>query len=202
MNQFEMLTLSQVAAHPDHFAIDIPLPGGETIHFRPLLPDEAARLAEFLEGLSPQTRQFWITGGYDLAAAQEMCKAIARYDKLRFVAVQAGERIIALFEFSFDILPSDQMRFRVYGVELATVKDCRFGPCIADDYQGLGLGIQLFNHMVEIARLFGQRRIILWGGVHAENLRAIKYYEKLGFERVGSFTTGDGIDCYDMMFKL
>jgi RimJ/RimL family protein N-acetyltransferase len=56
--------------------------------------------------------------------------------------------------------------------------------------------------MVEIARLFGQGRIILWGGVHAENLRAIKYYEKLGFERVGSFTTGDGIDCYDMMFKL
>ncbi|MFE9363057.1 hypothetical protein ACFYNN_09525 [Streptomyces sp. NPDC006978] len=47
-----------------------------------------------------------------------------------------------------------------------------------------------------------QARIILWGGVRADNPRAIRYYEKNGFQRVGRFTEADGTLSPDMMLAL
>lgn len=80
------LTLDDVAAHPDDFSHVVVLPPQPPITFRPLLPDDAPRLAAFLARLSPQTRARATYPGYDLATAQEMCAAIARYDKLRMAA--------------------------------------------------------------------------------------------------------------------
>ncbi|MFH9836413.1 hypothetical protein ACH4NC_34765 [Streptomyces sp. NPDC017201] len=51
-------------------------------------------------------------------------------------------------------------------------------------------------------RLLARTRIILWGGVRADNPRAIRYYEKNGFQRVGRFTEADGTLSPDMMLAL
>jgi ribosomal protein S18 acetylase RimI-like enzyme len=41
----------------------------------------------------------------------------------------------------------------------------------------------------------GRRRIFLWGGVKAENFRAIRFYERLGFIRLGTFLyEGENLD--------
>jgi ribosomal protein S18 acetylase RimI-like enzyme len=56
--------------------------------------------------------------------------------------------------------------------------------------------------MVDIAKRFGKKRIILWGGVLSDNARAIRFYEKHGFFRVGSFASQDGEQCLDMMLRL
>ncbi|MEU2180061.1 GNAT family N-acetyltransferase [Streptomyces thermolilacinus] len=53
-----------------------------------------------------------------------------------------------------------------------------------------------------MARRFGRNRIILWGGVLADNQRAIRFYEKQGFRTVGSFTGADGAESLDMMLDL
>lgn len=44
----------------------------------------------------------------------------------------------------------------------------------------------------------GRTRIILWGGVRADNPRAIRYYEKNGFQPVGLFTEADGSRSLDL----
>ncbi|CAL9335949.1 hypothetical protein SUDANB176_00165 [Streptomyces sp. enrichment culture] len=53
-------------------------------------------------------------------------------------------------------------------------------------------GTQVFPLIADVARRFGKKRIILWGGVPTDNPRAIRYYEKQGFRTVGSFTGADG----------
>jgi diamine N-acetyltransferase len=201
MTEPPLLTLNTVAAQPGMITWTLALPSGEQVLFRPLLPADVDRLTRFLEGLSAQTRRFWSHSSYDRATAQALCDAIARYDKLRLVAVNQDDRIVALFEFSMDLVENDIERFRGYGMELHNETDCRFGPCVADDYQGTGLGRILFPPTVEIARRFGQQRIILWGGVFVENGRAIHYYERLGFQRIGEFRKEAG-PCYDMIYRI
>ena len=44
--------------------------------------------------------------------------------------------------------------------------------------------------------------MILWGGVFAENARAIRYYEKNGFRLCGQFQDPDGRECWDGFLSL
>ena len=196
--QAHPLTLADIAARPGDYDHVVMLSSGDRLTFRPLLPDDDLRLAEFLAALSPQTRAFSTFPSYDLATAREMCTAIARYDKLRFVAT-TSERIVALFELSFDLTADDLVRYHSYGIPLDTATDCRFGPTIADDYQNRGLGSLLLPYVVDIARRFGQRRMILWGGVMANNQWAIHYYQNHGFQIAGEFHNDANIACYDMI---
>ncbi|WSQ32844.1 GNAT family N-acetyltransferase (plasmid) [Streptomyces sp. NBC_01527] len=64
------------------------------------------------------------------------------------------------------------------------------------------MGTRVFPIVGDIARRFGEKRIILWGGVLADNLRAIRYYEKQGFQSVGSFTDAGGAWALDMILDL
>jgi RimJ/RimL family protein N-acetyltransferase len=197
------LTLASVFEHPQTVTYQVGLREGESMVLRPLQPDDVSALASFLEGLSPQTRHFSIFASYDWAMAQALCDAINRYDKLRFV-VEIAERgeVAALFEFSFDLPERDLQRYAEHGVTLNAVHTCRWGPTIADAYQNRGLGSRTFPYMVETARRFGRRRIILWGGVLADNARAIHFYEKQGFRHVGLFKTDDDLLCIDMVLDL
>ena len=199
--QSTILTLASVAADPATVTSHLILPTGETIVFRPLAPDDDGALADFLQNLSPQTRRFSTYASYDLAAAQEMCEAINRYDKLRMVAT-SGQRIVALFEFSFGLVNDDIKRYQSYGIALDERSDCRFGPCLADNYQDRGLGSQLLPAMLDIAHRFGKQRMILWGGVLADNARAIRYYEKNGFRLLGKFHNDMDEECWDAMRLL
>jgi RimJ/RimL family protein N-acetyltransferase len=139
---------------------------------------------------------------HDRATAQELCSAINRYDKLRFVLENAGRKIVGLLEFSFDIPPSDLERFARYGTTLSSATDCRFGPTLADAYQDKGIGTQVLQPMLDIAKQFGRQRMILFGGVLADNSRAIHFYEKNGFTKAGQFENSDGHACLDMIKVL
>lgn len=199
------LTLQDVAANPLALTWQVALPLGEQVILRPLAAGDARPLAAFLAGLSAETRYFWLLSSYDLNEARALCDAIARYDKLRFVVqTQAGQdaAIIGLLEFSFDLTDDDLRRYRGYGIDLERGRDCRFGPCLADAYQGRGVGPLLFAKMAEVARRFAQQRILLWGGVLAANRRAIRFYEKVGFRDVGHFVNALGDPCVDMLYFL
>ena len=190
-----------MASRPEVATYRLDLPGGERLVIRPLTAEDEAALAAFFAGLSPHTRRFSNYTGDAGSMARELCEVIARYDKLRMVA--AGDSgVVALFEFSLSILPSDIERFCSYGIDLDGETDVRFGPCVADTYQDRGLGSRLLSFMWDIARRFGQRRVILWGGVHADNARAIRFYQKNGFCLVGRFRNDDGIECWDALCAL
>lgn len=178
-------------------------PGGTAV-FRPLETADVGRLAEFLSSLSGETRRFWNLESYDHSAAAELCDAIGRYDKLRFVAQETAAPflLLASFEFSFGIPPGDTERFRSYGITLSETTDCRFAPCVRDALQGSGLANALMPLAVDIARRFGRSRIILWGGVDSENRRAIRFYEKHGFTSLGRFGNPGGREAIDMILHL
>ena len=197
------LSLSDGEKNPQVLTFKSTLPSGEEVVFRPIEAVDVKLLTEFLEGLSEQTRDFYILDSYDSAKAQEFCDAINKYDKLRFVAINTStKKGVALVEYSFDIPEGDTKRFLGYGITLNSKTDCRMGPCIADDYQKKGVGSVLFPHIVDIARKFNKERIILWGGVFEDNKKAITFYSKNGFKKVGSFKGTKDASTLDMMREV
>lgn len=200
-----LLTLAEMAQNPADFTTPLRAATGEQIFLRPLIPGDVEMLARFLAGLSAESRRLSTFSGYDRATAQELCDAIARYDKLRLAVVAAEgaeESIVGLMEFSFDLTSGDILRYAKTESPLDPATDCRFGPTLADRWQNRGLGSRLLPAIWEIARRFGRSRVILWGGVLADNSRAIRFYEKNGFRHVGRFVNGDGQECCDMILSL
>ncbi|MFI8870163.1 GNAT family N-acetyltransferase [Streptomyces sp. NPDC053707] len=176
---------------------------GSAVVVRPLTHADAGHLARFLEALSRASRRFSTFDGYDLATARELRDAIARHDKLRLVIEEVPSgRIVGLIEFSLDLTPADIARYRGAGIHLSAATDCRFGPTPADDHQDRGLGTLVLPWVMETAGCSPGRGSSCWGGVRADNPRAIRYYEKNGFQRVGRFTEADGTLSPDMMLAL
>lgn len=61
--------------------------------------------------------------------------------------------------------------------------------------QGSGVGVRLMNEAVTFAALAGSRRLLL--GVYEKNDRAIAFYERFGFTRVGTRRFRVGHNDYD-----
>jgi GNAT superfamily N-acetyltransferase len=179
------------------------LPSGVVAVCRPLSGDDAPALARFLEQLSPVTRELSVFPGYDLKTAEKFCGSIGKHDKLRLVLALPDEsRIVAILEFSLSLLEREDEAFADYGVAITEADTLRFGPTISDDYQGRGVGDLLFPSVVAAARCLGRSKIILWGGVFEDNVRAIKYYERHGFRGVGEFVSRNGRSSLDMILDL
>jgi len=87
----------------------------------------------------------------------------------------AGERVVAASSLTFS--PMEHNR------HIAS-----FGITVHDDYQGRGLGKKLTEHMIEIARAKGLKKVTL--EVVAHNQRAINLYLQHGFNIEGSHEMG------------
>lgn len=194
-----LLTLAEVAVEPSTAtsALDI----GEAMVVAPLSGSDERDLATFFDELSPETRRFYSVTRPGRETAEECCSAIARYDKLRLVVRHVGGPIRALVEFSFDLTAGDLERFATYGSPLSS-HDCRWALCVADGYRRRGLGAALAPLSFDLARRFGRRRVVLWGGTHAENRPAIGFFRGVGFQEVGRFTNSAGVSCIDMLRDL
>jgi GNAT superfamily N-acetyltransferase len=196
-----VLTLHSVAVDPSRTTWSIELPPGPEAVLRPLEERDEDALADFLDGLSPATQDL-----YDVdepkVHATEMCEAIDRLDKLRFVLEDSRGSIQGLCELSFGLPEGDRERFRIHGLELQPGGDVRFGACLADPIQGHGVGPRLWAKIEEVARGFGCSRVLLWGGVYVSNDRARRFYRRVGFTEVGRFTRHDARECIDMIVDL
>lgn len=197
-----MLTLAEVALEPRILTFPLRSKSNEELTFRPLQLNDGQSLSDFLGKLSAETRRFYTLSSYDINIAKELCQSIGKYDKLRFIVESKDNKIVGLFEFSFDLTEDDKTRFSKYGYTLNQGSDCRFGPCLSDDYQNQGLGTIILPFIIKIAKDFGQKRIILWGGVLADNAKAIRYYLKNGFKIAGDFVNNNNIACVDMILDI
>ena len=178
------LSLADIADDPASVTSFLNTTSGADLVLRPLERDGSSRLADYLGSLSESTRRYAGHEGYDFAFAFELCAAITRYDKLRFV-IECEGQLIALLEYSFDVVASDEARFAGYGLKLKTATTCRYGLCVTDAFQGQGIASLVFPDLTAVARRFGQEQMILWGGVHIDNERAIRQYRKVGFRLLG-----------------
>jgi len=122
------LNISDIAENPTLLTYEIVLPTSEKATFRPLVHEDVGALGDFLESLSAATRKYYNLPSYDIKMAQEHCDAINKYDKLRFVIeLDTKHKIIAIFDFSFDLTEKDQEKLKSYNIHVDVSKIVRIG---------------------------------------------------------------------------
>jgi ribosomal protein S18 acetylase RimI-like enzyme len=179
------------------------LRSGEWITMRPLRPEDAIRFGAYLAGLSAQTRARYGPHPFDQATADAICAALDPADILRMVATvpsDGDERIISYVLLKNGVLDQDRERYTALGIPLNPATDGTLAPSVADDYQDQGVGSAMMGHLLQVARAIDMKRIVLWLGVQATNERAVHFYTKWGFRKVGEFYTDK--NNYDMILDL
>lgn len=171
---------------------------------RGLRVDDSAALTAFLAGLSDTSRRYWHGHTDHDTAAADWIEGIGRYDKLRLVTHEEHQphHLDGVVDLSF-ALPehAEGGRYARYGITLDPDRTVRFGPCVADAWQGRGLAAQLLEPTWDAVRMFHRDHVILFGGVHADNRRARRFYGRHGFVEAGASANGDG-EIIDMMLRL
>lgn len=193
------MSIKEIIDNPLSISSLMLLKNGEEVIIRPLLPLDSNVLGIFLENLSSETKKKFQPHPLTMAYANELCSHIDYEKALRMVALSQG-KIISYFilEFSF---PEERKRYLMYGVALAENLDGKIAPVVDDKYQNSGIGSLVMVKTISIAKELGLRYIILSGGTQATNERAIHFYEKFGFQKVGEFEENI-MNNYDMLLKL
>lgn len=186
------------------------LRSGETATLRLLRHDDRLRLGTYLTGLSKATTDRWGPHGMDQATADTICATLDHTRMLRAVATvpdaAQGERLVAYQLVVWGVWESDRDRYARLGIALSETSDCTLAPSVADAYQDQGVGSAVATRLRAAAARVGRRRMVLWGGVQADNRRAVHFYGKLGFVKVGEFLSDAGergtINNWDMIAAL
>lgn len=144
------------------------------------------KLLFYLENLNPDSKQRFGPHAYTLQAIHEKFNDPGQFKM--FIAIHTEtKRIVAYTIAKFGWLEFDANRLLCHGLK-PEVSDCTVAPSVADHWQGKGLGTAFFNHIIDRLKQDHQvNRIILWGGVQADNTKALDFYNKLGFRELGSF---------------
>lgn len=197
--------LGQIDQYPERVSTQIILRSGEEVLLRPLRKDDAPMLGAYFLGLSVATTRVYGPHQFDQQTADRLCAELDSADTLRMLGiVERGsqQRIIAYFIVHFGVYESDAKRYRDRNMLLSSTSDCELAPSVADGDQNTGVGSLVMEHLMPLLRRVGRKRLVLVGGVRAENLRAIHFYEKFGFEKVGAFKTRGNTDNFDMIVSL
>lgn len=168
------------------------LRSGEPVVLRPMQADDAGRFGDYLRGLSAETRARYGPHPFDQTTADAICATLDPTAILRMVAtIGQGdeERIIAYMLLKQGVLEADRQRYDALGIPLDDATDCTLAPSVADAYQNQGIGSLMMRHLLQAAQKLGRQRVVLWLGVQATNARAVHFYSKWGFRKVGEFYT-------------
>ncbi len=166
---------------------------------RRLVSADYEGLSSYLNGLSASSKKRFGPHLYEVASIE------ASYQQanspMGYVAICTKTKdIVAYFIVLPGFLEKDALRFKSYDIELNPVTDCTFAPSVADSWQGEGLGGTMFSVIRHNLLTNGFQRVVLWGGVQADNLEALAFYEAQGFVRMGEFSRNGSN--WDMMLTL
>ena len=193
------LTSQQISQAPDCLSRTLSFSDGETFEFRVLQPNDGSLVGRYFESLSAETRTKFGPHPLTMDAGHTLCSELNYDRELRLIAIHRGEAI-AYFILILGVRENSVNRYREFGIDLSTDTDCTFAPSVADTYQNKGLGSILLPEVLEIASALNFSRMILSGGTRDTNHRAIHFYEKFGFRKVGSFETT--VLNHDMILEL
>ncbi len=156
-------------------------------------------LVSYVNGLSQETRKRFGPHAFD---KQSMVDFYSENDlRLGYIAVDLETgAIVGYAIIKRGILEHDRARLESYGLVPDQERDSTFAPSVADNRQGQGIGSSLLQFIIADLKTRKINRIILWGGVQADNERAIQYYLRNGFTRLGQFEYNGSN--YDMMLSL
>jgi diamine N-acetyltransferase len=198
-----IITAKAIAENSVCVAEAITLDSGQRLVFRPLKANDAALLADYFLSLSPETRARFAPHPFTTEQAEKLCAEMDYERAIRLVAatydVEQPE-IVAYFILGFGLGDADQKRYWTRGTSLDQASVCTIAPSVSDTCQNCGLGSVVMERALALAHRLGRTRVVLQGGVQASNSRAVHFYERFGFQKVGSFSTT--VENYDMILDL
>ena len=170
----------------------------QMIQLRQLSDGDTGTLVSYLSGLSTESRKRFGPHPFDWDSVE----AFYRQPENRgyVVVVPESGEIIAYAILRSGFLLHDSARLESYGLTLNHNTDCTFAPSVADQWQSCGLGSQMFECIAAYCSSKGYKNVMLWGGVQSTNTKAVNYYLKLGFVKLGGFEHNGPND--DMMLQL
>lgn len=93
----------------------------------------------------------------------------------------------------------DRDRYVNYGINLCETTDCTYAPSVADAWQNRKIGSRVFDFILsDLPSDF--KRMVLWGGVQADNAIAVAFYQRKNFQLLGEFEHNG--NNFDMMLNL
>lgn len=161
---------------------------------RRLTVNDFENLSKYLDQLSSESRKRFGPHAFDINTI------IAVYTKsdshIGYITVEEkSSKIIAYAIILKGYLEHDNQRLQSYGIIPEHLTDCTYAPSVADDWQGRGVGTELFKFILGDLQKTSFRRIILWGGVQTGNERAVRFYKNNGFTILGEFqNNGNNLD--------
>ena len=157
---------------PEHWAADVVLSDGGTVHVRPIRPDDADRLRDLHGRLSPEAVYYrFFTPMPRLS--DTMVERLVNVDYRERMAIVAilGDKFIAVAR--YDHIDTDR-------AEVAFVVD--------DTHQGRGLGTLMLEHLAVIARANGIGRFE--AQTLSDNQAMLRVFRGAGFEVKRRFDGG------------
>ena len=166
---------------------------------RRLCDSDTGHLCDYLQGLGAVTKSRFGPHGFDKQSILDFYKQPNEYLGYIGADVLSGT-IIAYSVLKIGYLQHDSFRLQSYGLVPDHQTDCTYAPSVADLWQSCGVGNALFRYLLSDLQSKGIKRIILWGGVQSDNGKAISFYLKNGFKRLGRFEYNGSND--DMMLEI
>jgi acetyltransferase len=154
--------------YPAHLATTIQLNDGTDIVIRPIRPEDAEMEQEFVRNLSSEAKYFRFMNALQ-ELSQEMLVRLTQidyYNEMALVAVKVNgksEEQIGVVRYTTNV----------------DLKSCEFALVVGDGWQGRGIGYQLMQKLMEIARDRGLER--MEGQVLANNTRMLNLMGSLNF---------------------
>jgi diamine N-acetyltransferase len=170
----------------------------KSIFLRRLEIADLDNLSGYLEHLSNDTKKRF--GPHDFSKPG-IIDFFADQKNTGYIAIDTTTKtIIAYAVVKLGYLQHDSPRLQSYGIALDHNTDCSFAPSVADSWQSCGIGNSLLHFIISDVKATAIKRIILWGGVQANNDKAVNYYTRNGFKILGQFEYHG--DNYDMILNI
>ena len=166
-----------ILPYPSQYEQTWPLRGGGEYTVRPVHPDDASMLQDFVRDLSPESRYFrFVSSMQELPATMLARFTLIDYDReMALVAVQRERSIGA----DGEVVETSRMLGVSRYITNPDRSSCEFSLVVADDLKGKGLGSRLMLSIMEFAREKGLTEIE--GLVLANNPSMLKLMRSLGF---------------------
>jgi len=160
-----------ISSYPDQYERNERTTLGDDIFVRPIRPEDAPLLVELFESLSQRS----IYMRFFSPLKQIPHGMLARFTQIDY------DREIALVALS-----KSGSKERMLGVARVinerNQEHAEFSIVVGDQWQGKGIGAELLNRCLTIAK---ERKIkTVWGNVLVENAQMLKLGKKLGFKLV------------------
>jgi GNAT superfamily N-acetyltransferase len=168
----------------------------DSIEIRTTLAADFNELNRYFAELSYETKRRFAPHPEDADTLKAICEHSYQSDIIPTIAIDtSSSRIVAYTLVKLGLNWFDNDRLKSYGIELSPRSCATLAPSVADSYQGKGIGWLILRWVVEELQKQNRTTIVLWGGVQADNKKAISYYLRNGFKEVGRFEhDGQNID--------